>query len=498
MSKTIGVILALKDKCSPQLSRIAQKMGITEREARSLNKQVERASKTLNKNFKPVVDKAAKASMIFGGVLGGLGLQGLKTAGDFEQYNISFETMLGSQEKAKKLMADITKFAAETPYEMPDLTVGAQRMLAFGIGADVVVDRLGRLGDLAKGDSAILDRLTLAYGKIKAKGKASLEELNQLTEAGVPIMDALAKQLGITTQKLFGYVSDGKIGYKEVEKALISLTSKGGQFYQMTLKQSTSLNGLLSTIQDSWNIMLSDIMQKYLPQIKGVISQLIENMPKIQAAIEPVFVTVGNVIQFVVEHFDTLTTVASGALGAFLAFHTINGVITVIQTLTTVIRAVSAAQGIWNALMLANPVGVAAVAVGGLVAGIVALIKAYKQWQEIKAGDELLKNNSLKELTPEQQAKVDKYNKSKGVKKYAIGTTYTAGGMSLVGEHGPELVNLPKGSGVTPTDKTQKLLNKSSTVVNITIQGNVIGNNEFLNQLADIFSMRLRTALQTT
>lgn len=157
---------------------------------------------------------------------------------EFEQYLTSFEVLLQSSEKAEKLISDLDKLGAATPFELPDLTKASEQLLAFGTAEEDVMTRLNQLGDLSKGKADILERITLAYGKMQAKGKVSLEELNMMTEAGVPIIKELANQLNITTDALFSKITKGEINIKNINKAMESMTSEGGQFFGMMEKQS--------------------------------------------------------------------------------------------------------------------------------------------------------------------------------------------------------------------------------------------------------------------
>ncbi len=184
--------------------------------------------------------------------------------------------MLKSVESANGLLLDLQDNAAKTPFELPELVTGTKRLIAFGIAQEDVIDRMNRLGDLTQGQADGLNRLTLAYGKLKAKGKASLEELNMFTEAGVPLMDELARQFNVTTNELFDMVSKGKVGFADVEQAIISLTSSGGQFYQMMQKQSQTLTGKKSTLQDDLTNISRTIGNEMLPATKELIDDLDE------------------------------------------------------------------------------------------------------------------------------------------------------------------------------------------------------------------------------
>lgn len=73
------------------------------------------------------------------------------------------------------------------------------------------------------------------------------------------------------------------------------------------------------------------------------------------------------------------------------------------------------------------------------------------------------------------------------------GSNYTLGGLTLVGEQGPELVNMPRGASVTPAHKTEQLLNtpnatpqQVSIVVQTMLDGKVLA--ETVTPYTDIVS----------
>jgi len=223
-----------------------------------------------------------KMSMFVTAPLAILGGIALKTAADFEKQQVAFETMLGSAEKAKVLLKDIIDFSAKTPFKLPGLQDATKRLLGFGIEADRVVSTLRNLGNVAQGDQARLDRLTLAFGKLRAKGKATLEELNMFLEAGVPILDELSSMYNVTTQEMFEMISEGKIGFNDVNKALINLSTGTGKFAGMLAKQSQTLSGLFSTILDNLKLLGMEIMQTILPQIKEFANKALKLIQKLR------------------------------------------------------------------------------------------------------------------------------------------------------------------------------------------------------------------------
>lgn len=80
----------------------------------------------------------------------------------------------------------------------------------------------------------------------------------------------------------------------------------------------------------------------------------------------------------------------------------------------------------------------------------------------------------------------------------ANGTNYWEGGRTIVGEYGPEIVDLPRGSSINTNAQTQRELSGGSgTTINcpITIQGNVIGTQDFVDQVGDAISGRVSMAI---
>jgi len=152
----------------------------------------------------------------------------VKFAMDIEQQQMAFSVLLGDVERGAKLFEQLKQFSASTPLQLNDIVRGSQSLMAFGTEAENVEETMRMLGDVAMGNATKLDSLVRAYGKLQAKGRASLEEINMFTENGVPLMAALAKQLEVSNEELFKMVSEGQIGFPEVQKALVSLTSEGG------------------------------------------------------------------------------------------------------------------------------------------------------------------------------------------------------------------------------------------------------------------------------
>lgn len=177
---------------------------------------------------------------------------------EMEQYTTSLEVMLGSASKASAMIEKMRDFAAKTPLTLENVISGGSLLMSYGVDESNLIDTMTKLGDLARGNAEKMDRITLAYGQMLAKGKVTGEELMQMTEAGVPLQTALAESIGVTGEEFSKMVSAGKVGIDDLNKAITGLTTGDGKFAGMMEKQSQTMHGMLSTLLDN----LSEFMRK--------------------------------------------------------------------------------------------------------------------------------------------------------------------------------------------------------------------------------------------
>jgi tape measure domain-containing protein len=194
-------------------------------------------------------------------------------AAGVERVKMEFSVLTGSMERSNKLFAQMNTLAAQTPLELSDITSAGKQLLSVGVPVEDITNKLRMLGDVAMGNPEKLQRLTEAFGQLKSKGVASMEQLNRFIEAGVPIMTELQKQTGKTGDEVFKMVSQGKIGYPEVTKALEALTGAGGLMENMMAKVAETAAGKWSTALDNWKAVLVDIGTKLLPAATAALNQ---------------------------------------------------------------------------------------------------------------------------------------------------------------------------------------------------------------------------------
>jgi len=287
---------------------------------------VDKAAKNTGKTMSGFGGTLANAAATFTGIAVGsaitaLGVDSIKAAADFEQLNISFETFLGSAEQGKKVLEDLQKFSGATPFTGKEVQTAGKALLAFGIDAENLIPTLTRIGDISAGTGKNFNELAIIYGKARTQGTLFAEDINQLTEAGIPIIGEFAKQFGVAESQVKKLGSEGKISFANLEKAFQSLTSQGGKFAGLTEKLSQSTSGRFSTLVDNFDQLKISIGTGLLP----VAESLIDTFTGFIDAIR-------NIPTFVEENRTALSLLA-GVLTTYVASLAANNAITLVSIL---------------------------------------------------------------------------------------------------------------------------------------------------------------------
>lgn len=216
--------------------------------------------------------------------------------GEFQKLEISFKTMLGSEQKAVSLMDQLVKTAATTPFSMGDIANSAKQLLAYGLEAEKVNDTLIRLGDIAAGLSIPINDLAYLYGTTMVQGRLYTQDLNQFLGRGIPLMAELAKQFGVAESEVKKLVEEGKVGFPQVQQAIVNLTSEGSKFGGLMEAQSKTIAGQISNIEDQIEQMFNEIGKSSEGAISGalsVTSEVIEHWEEIGKVLLTVIATYG-------------------------------------------------------------------------------------------------------------------------------------------------------------------------------------------------------------
>jgi len=348
----VDYIISLKDNFTKTLRKV--NVGLTQ-----TNKKVE----SLNKSISGTNVAIGLMATAFASV------KVLKIAGEFEQAQIAFETMLGSAEKGQKVLKDITDFAAKTPFSIKGVQTNAKLLLAVGIEAENLLPTMKALGDVSAGLNVPLERLALNFGQIKSLGRLTGRELRDFTTAGVPIIAELTKNLGKSEQQIFEMVSAGKIGFKDVEKAFQTMTGEGGKFNNLMTRLNKTFLGQVNELTEQLQLLGKEVGDVLMPVIRPLIQQLSKVVQWMQQN--------RILVRFLVK---TIGTLIVGIGGLVLA-----------------IKAWAAIQAVINVLLTANPIGLIVAGVAALVAGVYFAVEAFREW--VKENETLYRTiNGIKQV----------------------------------------------------------------------------------------------------
>ena len=246
----------------------------------------------------------------------------VQTRGQFQQLEIAFGTMLKSESKAKQLMDELVVTAAKTPFDLQGIASSAKEMMAYGSSVDTVVDELTMLGNVASGIGAPLGEIAYLYGTLRTQGRAYAMDIRQFAGRGIPIYEELAKIMRVNKDEVAGLVSEGKVGFAEIEQVFKNLTSSTGMYYNLMEKQSASLTGQISNLGDAWDSALNKIGTDNQDLFSGVISgatYLVEHFEDVVRIVKAVTVAYGSYKAAIV--LNTLAT--KGYTGVALIDNTV-------------------------------------------------------------------------------------------------------------------------------------------------------------------------------
>lgn len=244
-----------------------------------------------------------------GGILGGLkslakqylsiyaiwnfGKKVVETTGYFEQQRVALEGILGSAAEAEKAMTRLQSMALESPFELKDLVGQTKQLAAYGIESEKLLDTVKTLGDLSAGLGVDMSRLILAYGQVKSAAVLRGQELRQFTEAGIPMVQALADKFTqlngklVTTGEVFELISKRQVSFEMVASVLRDMTSEGGKFYNMQEQITETLYGQVQKLKDIWTQELNNLGSGNSSMLMGIVKaaqSLVKNIRGISIA----------------------------------------------------------------------------------------------------------------------------------------------------------------------------------------------------------------------
>lgn len=351
---------------------------------------------------KSLTDSLKRTAAEIGGLMAikKFGSDVIDATGKMQQLQVALSTILQSKSQADQLVGEIIQFAAKTPFDLDDVATGAKQLLAYGSSADKVVDELSMLGDVASGLQIPIGQLIYLYGTLRTQGRAMTVDIRQFAGRGIPIYEELAKVLGVAKDQVGALVTEGKVGFAEVEQAFKNMTSEGGKFNNLMENSAGTWPQRLSNIQDTLFQKLNDFGNKY----KEVFEFGIGTTENLVESLDDVISVIGSLIAAYGAYKAALIAVAAWQKASSLLVLTKNFI-----SLAKGVNVATAAMKAFNITSKANLFG----ALLSVIAGVTTAIYMFsKRTQEATAAQEALSNVNKKadEEFSKQAATIDRLN----------------------------------------------------------------------------------------
>lgn len=308
--------------------------------------------------------------------------------GEIQQTEVALGVLLNSEEKQKRMLAEITAMSLKSPFTVKEYGDAAQLLLGFNVEGEKTIPILRAIGDISMGNRDRFNSLNLAFAQMYSTGKLMGQDLLQMINAGFNPLSVIAEKTGKSIAKLKKEMEGGAISSKMVEEAFMSAASAGGKYYNMLEKQSKGIIGGKSDLRGAVQEVLNDLGKAN--------EELIAGSYKTAASMVRNYDTIGKALLGLVSVYGSYK-VAVALVSAASARHTAVEVLRI-----RALVAARKAQHLLNASMLTNPYVLAAMAITGLVAALVLYNKNAKSTSDIIASLKQATDNydnSLRTLT---------------------------------------------------------------------------------------------------
>lgn len=230
-----------------------------------------------------------------------------KVRGEFELQQRSLQAILQNKSQADQIFNKTVQLAVKSPFQIKELVTFTKQLAAYRIESNKLYDTIKRLADVSAGLGVDMGRLILAYGQVKAAAYLRGTEVRQFTEAGINMYGELQKlfktrdQADYTTAQIVDMISKRKVTFEDVEQVFENLTSKEGIFYNMQEIQAETLQGKISNLKDSIDVMLNSIGKANEDTLKGSIDSvklLLDNWEMVLEIAKAFGVVIGSMVLF--------------------------------------------------------------------------------------------------------------------------------------------------------------------------------------------------------
>lgn len=247
-----------------------QKITAETQRLNAINDATANSMNNLKKNQGRILDTSAQLERKLGLLFSVAAIEGyigklVQARGEFELQNRALQAILQNKDQADQLFNQVVELAVRSPYRVKELVTYTKQLAAYRIETEKLYDTTKMLADISSGLGVDMQRLILAYGQVKAANYLRGTELRQFSEAGINILGELAtyftelKGQMVSVGEVFDMVSKRMVAFEDVEEVFKRITSAGGIFYNMQEIQAETLQGQISNLQDSFDVMFNEI-----------------------------------------------------------------------------------------------------------------------------------------------------------------------------------------------------------------------------------------------
>lgn len=366
-------IIQMKNMASSPLRQIAASVGMTNNRVEGLNSTF-RSTESSSNSFFSSMGSGFKTVI---GLVGALGISLGVVAGikavfnmgvEMEQTNTKFEVLLGSVGKARDMLGQLNSYADATPYSNEGIIKGAETMLGFGIAQEKVMGNMKMLGDVAMGNEARLDSLSLSFSQVMATGHLMGQDMNQMIGQGFNPLQIISENTGISMGKLKDKMEQGAISSGMVSEAFRLATAEGGRYHDMAKKMAESAGGKWTTMTGTFKNQISRIGMAFAEWIKP----LFDVGTAVAENIIPFGHAVASVVKWIIEAKPLLFFFGALVTTLGVSFVAANAGFWIFSAQFALFEArlwlATTAQTAFNFAMSMNPIGLAVIAFAGLIA----------------------------------------------------------------------------------------------------------------------------------
>lgn len=268
-----------------------QKITAETQRLNAINDATANSMNNLKKNQSRILDTSAQLERKLGLLFSVAAIEGyigklVQVRGEFELQNRALQAILQNKDQADQLFNQVVELAVRSPYRVKELVTYTKQLAAYRIETEKLYDTTKMLADISSGLGVEMDRLILAFGQVKAANYLRGTELRQFSEAGINILGELATYFTelegrmVSVGEVFDMVSNRMVAFEDVEEVFKRITSAGGIFYNMQEIQAETLQGQISNLQDSFDVMFNEIGKAndgVLKDLVAIVRGIVEN-----------------------------------------------------------------------------------------------------------------------------------------------------------------------------------------------------------------------------